>query len=886
MLEFLQRSRPELSMASLLLSAAGQTCIPNSGIIKQVPAPWHLYRNNVVSANQTFPLRSCTPVRKIPEHAANGTQKLRDLTVSVASHNSTEQIQPRLGLNYNAQKTQRASSYLFRSEIGGLVKVLVGVDNMKYTVHIEVSSLPRYLNEHELILSWGIFRSESSRLYSPDSRISMSGRDRPPMKTLFIEKSLGTHAITLDFDCIHTPFYLSFLLQFASSRVATDSTIRTHRKTNFCVPVGITPGCPMPFGVSTSNDGSVNFALFSRNAESVILCLYDSNSSQPSLQIELDPYVNRTGDIWHVAMESVGNYISYGYRCKGVVNWNKGSRFHDNQILLDPYAKMIQNSFSSQGEPVSLANGLGCLAQRPAFDWSGDIHPQLPLEKMVVYRLNVGNFTKDKSSALLEYVAGTFSGVIEKLQHFISLGVNAILLEPIFSFDEQKGPYFPYHFFSPQNSYGSLNSMKEMVKTLHAHGIEVLLEVVFTHTSEGGDAASQTISFRGIDNSSYYIAEGGTGSGINNTLNCNNPVVQQLILDSLRYWLTEFHVDGFCFINSSCLLRGPNGDNLFCPPLVEAITFDPLLSQTKIIADCWSPIDMSYVDDDFPHWKRWAEMNARFCRDTRNFLRGQGLLSDLATRLCGSGDLFSDSRGPSFSFNFVTRNWGLSLVDLVSFSNDEVVTELSWNCGKEGPTEKKSVLEIRLRQIRNFLFVLFISHGVPVLNMGDECGLSTGGVLSNGDRIMDWNVLKTVFGKQMTEFIAFLSSFRSRRSDLFQKRDFRRVESIDWHGSDLSKPRWEDPSCKFLAMTLRVEKDDRMLSSHRGDLFICFNASNHSEIFILPQLREGYSWVCLVDTALLFPGFFSTDSDYSVPLWGYELEPHSCGLFEAQKNDS
>ncbi|KAG0476957.1 hypothetical protein HPP92_013798 [Vanilla planifolia] len=372
---------------------------------------------------------------------------------------------------------------------------------------------------------------------------------------------------------------------------------------------------------------------------------------------------------------------------------------------------MINNLILDQCESASTVKCLGCLLKEPPFDWNGDTHPQIPMEKLVVYRLNVGQYTNNKSSGLATNVLGTFAGVSKKLQHFITLGVNAVLLEPIFFFDEKKGPYFPYNFFSLMNTYKDIDenksaaySMKEMVKAFHAHGIEVLLEVAFTSTCEGTGPESQAKSFRGIDESSYYISDRMLDSETCGALKCNDPIVQQMIMDSLHYWVVEFHVDGFCFIDSSSLLQGPNREPLSRPPLVEAIAFDPLLSKTKIISDCWSPPDLTNNDVVFPHWNRWAEMNRKFCQDVRNFLRGEGLLSDLATRLCGSGDIFKAPRCPAYSFNYVTKNVGLTLVDLVSFSENstEHASELSWNCGEEGPTDKYSVLEIRLRQVRNF----------------------------------------------------------------------------------------------------------------------------------------------------------------------------------------
>lgn len=891
-------------MATHLLPST-QTWYLNNVIMKAgMPSAWHCHRNNYMyNVVQTHIQRRCIIGSTILRNASISTGKLSNVEVFATSRSSVQQIEPDMDRNYDAEGPLRRSSYLFRMEVGGLVKVLVTAEGTKYAVHIEVSSLQQAIDGHDLMLSWGMYRSDSSKLYIPDTQTLASGMregsttERTSVKTPFTRNSSGRHTIKLEFNNNEAPFYLSFLLYSLSDAPAADFGIRTHRRTKFVVPVGIGPGCPLPLGVSTSDDGLTNFSLFSRNAEHVVLCLYDGETSQPSLEIELDPYVNRTGDIWHVSMESVEDYANYGYRCKGEPLGDQGSRFDMQRVLLDPYAKMISKFFPDQGESITLAVCLGSLDKETSFDWSGDVFPRLPMEKLVTYRLNVGQFTEDKSSGLPKSIAGSFAGVAKKLPHFKELGVNAILLEPIFPFDVQKGPYFPYHFFSPMNLYGptghgdsAINSVKEMVKSLHSQGIEVLLEVVFTHTSEGGDAASQTVSLRGIDNSSYYIVNGGVGSGTDNVLNCNNPVVQQMILDSLCHWVTEFHIDGFCFINSSSLVRGSDGNYLSRPPLVEAIAFEPVLSETKLIADCWSPVDMHYMEILFPHWKRWAQINTRFCSSVRNFLRGEGLLSDLATRLCGSGDLFSDSRGPAFSFNYVAKNIGLSLVDLVCYSSDDLASELSWNCGEEGPTKDRSILKLRQRQIRNFLFILFVSLGIPVLNMGDECGYSTGGSPAHSDRQpVNWDVLKTGFGMQITQFIAFLSALRRRRSDLFLRKDFWKVENINWYDCNQSVPKWEDPSCKFLAMMLKAEDCDE-LDSDNGDLYISFNASNLSEIATLPPLPEGTVWLRLVDTFLPFPGFFSSDSDptvyTTVGLSSYELKPHSCALFEAKRRSA
>lgn len=784
---------------------------------------------------------------------------------------SAYQFGTQLYTSADLEELENASSYLFRTDIGGQVKVYVGKKHMKFMVCIEVSSLPSWISQKELTLHWGLYVSDSSSL--------------TPLKSQNLPSGTGsTNSLELEFESDLAPFYLSFSLQCPSDSIESDIEIRTHRKTNFCVPVGACSGYPAPLGISFSDDESVNFALVSRNAQNVVLCLHSEMAGKPSLEIDLDPYINRTGDVWHISLESVAPYTSYSYRCHGS---EIDTVIHESRVLLDPYARFVKR-YSS--DPLGLVRYAGSLVQEPKFDWSGEVTPCLPMEKLVVYRLNVECFTKDKSSELTADLAGTFYGLIEKMHHFKKLGVNAILLEPIFSFDKQKGPYFPYHFFSPMSSYGPTHddglsartSMKEMVKCMHANHIEVLLEVVFT----------RTVGLQGIDDQSYYVVDDGVELKDERFLNCNYPVVQRIILDSLRHWVTEFHIDGFCFMNSSSLLRGPSGEYLSRPPLIEAIAFDPLLSKAKVISDSFDPYYLVSKEIQFPHWKRWAEMNTKFCSDVRNFLRGEGLLSGLATRLCGSADIFLDGRGPSFAFNFVARNFGLPLVDLVSFSSSELLKELSWNCGEEGPTNRSVILQTRLKQIRNYIFILYISMGVPVFNMGDECGHSSGGSPSYSQRrSFDWDTLSTSFGVQMTEFITFLSSLRTRRGDLFQRRTFMRVENVDWHGSDQALPKWEDPTSMFLAMTLKADIDESDPSSKQscygGDMFLAFNSSDCSETVLLSPPSQGMAWFRLVDTALPFPGFFLTDGTPLVEetpgLLAYEMKSHSCTLFEAQR---
>lgn len=787
------------------------------------------------------------------------SQNIRENTISLASKSWVPQLVPKRKME-SAMEEVEESQYRFLSENGVIVKVSVLDHNGNYSVRIKVSNFPKDIKGDGLVLDWGTYRSDSSQLRGPEG----AGTVKIPLMT----NSSGEHATELEFHSSQTPFYLSFVVLDSAG-----SEIKSHMGANFCVPIGMGSGKPTPLGFSLFDDGKANFSLFSRNAESVILCLFENRKEEPKLEIELDPYLNRSGDLWHISLDFVDKYSKYGYRCRGPLDWKKGGRFHMRHVLLDPYSKMIENFVPYKGEKVSFAKCLASLAtEKKSFDWGGIKNPNLPMEKLVVYRLNVSLVAKDKS----------FSGLTEKIPHFKQIGVNAILLEPIFSFDERKGPYYPYHFFSPMKKLGSIDSLKEMVKAMHKNGIEVFLEVSLAGTSEGDDTAPQTISFRGIDNTSFYM------NGPASVLNCNKIVVQTLILDCLRYWVVEFHIDGFSFVNSSLLLKAPNGiDTLSRPAFVESIAFDPVLSKAKIISDSFSPAELSTHNLQFPHWKRWSEMNNKFYTDVRNFLRGEELLSNFATRLCGSGDKFS-SRGPSFSFNYITRNFGLTLVDLVSFNN---ASELSWNCGEDGATDNAAVLETRSKQIRNFLFILFISMGIPVLNMGDECGYSTSGSLAyNSRKHLNWSSIKTPYGKQMTEFISFLAALRSRKGDIFQRREFLKLENIIWGGSGgvHSEPNWLDPACKFLSVVMKPEildldsESDSTLAPNGGEVFICFNAGVNTETVVLP---EGSAWVRLVDTALPFPGFFVNAGDSVVQVAGistYEIKSHSCVLFEAK----
>ncbi|KAI5067572.1 hypothetical protein GOP47_0018100 [Adiantum capillus-veneris] len=634
---------------------------------------------------------------------------------------------------------------------------------------------------------------------------------------------------------------------------------------------------------------------------SVVIRSKEDNLCMHWVELELQSSINKTGSTWHIELDG-SMYDRYGYRCMGESSWDKGNRFHARRILLDPYAKTLAPILPGQESLPSPAVALGLLSgDKVQFDWGDDVHLDIPLEELIVYRLNVTGFTADASSALTDNVLGTFDGLLDKAQHFKSLGVNCIILQPIFFFEKRKNSYFPLSFFAPMDCFGpektsasSGHSLKRAIKELHKNQIEVLLDVVFCHTGENNDEAPETVSFRGIDNATYYILDRtgrvtGSDLGAENSFSCNHPVPHTMILDSLRHWVVEYHVDGFCFLNASALTKGPHGEELSRPLLVEAISFDPLLSHCKLFADNSSPFTGMTKDIKFPHWKRWCLWNNRYREDVRQFMRGdKGQLSRFATRLCGSGDMVADGRGPSFSLNHVTGPYGLTLVDLVSYSASiEADSERSWNCGEEGRTLKQGVLNIRVKQVRNYLMCLFLSQGIPVLNMGDECGLSKGGsLLVDQRRYYNWDGLKLDFGKQTSHLIAALASFRSRRKDLFQRKDFVRLENIQWHGVQINEPDWENLDSSFIAVSLISDKASTECQIALGDIYIGFNSGNVSVIASLPEPPTGMSWHRIADTSLPFPQYFQEHGLFLNFAEGetrtYHIQPYSSILLEAR----
>ena len=654
---------------------------------------------------------------------------------------------------------------------------------------------------------------------------------------------------------------------------------------------GMERGAPLPLG-ATLRPGGLNFSIVSTSATWVSLLLYAPGDEHPALEIPLDPKINRTGDVWHVLVTGVDPSVEYSYRMDRAANAQPElHRFDRSVVLLDPYARAITGG-STWGDPP-FTSQRRCLVVDDGFDWGDDQPLNIPLSDSVIFELHVRGFTRDPSSGAV--LPGTFAGLVEKIPYLKDLGVSAVELMPIWEFEEadtnRVNPltgerlinywgYQPIAFFAPNASYaadskngGAVREFKQMVRSFHDAGIEVILDVVYNHTAEG-DERGPTHSFRGIDNAVYYIVDRETGeyrnySGCGNTLNCNHPIVRTMIVDSLHYWVTEMHVDGFRFDLASILGRGTDGVVLANPPLLEALAHDPVLAHTKLIAEAWDAAGL-YQVGTFPAWGRWAEWNGRYRDDVRRFVRGEpGRTYPLATRLLGSPDLYQTSnREPYHSINFVTCHDGFTLADLVAYerkvnvangeSNADGANENhSWNCGVEGHSDDPKVLKLRRQQSRNILTLLLLSQGVPMLLAGDELGRSQGGnnnayCQDNATSWIDWTLLEK--HADLHRFVRGLIHFR-RELPLLRRRRFASDRrggglSVAWHGAKLGHPDWS-PEARSLAMHLYGP-----VGLSDAHLYMIANASWDDATFELPSV-EGLSWRRIVDTSLESPDDFS-----------------------------
>ena len=663
-----------------------------------------------------------------------------------------------------------------------------------------------------------------------------------------------------------------------------------------CEHTDVRRGTPLPLGVHES-EGGVNFALFSRHASRIRLALFDLPlDATPKRVIDLDPARNRTGDVWHVWVEGIPHGQLYAWRVDGPYQPGEGHRFNFNKLLLDPFATAISPlpdwdfgpargddpAAPEQDRVRSKIDDAGampkCVFTHEHFDWQDDLPPGHSWSSTVIYETHLRGFTMHPSSGVAH--PGTYRGLMEKIPYLKALGVTAVELMPVHEFNEhqvvgsnpQTGKplrnywgYDPVAFFAPKASYSSAGGMgqqklefKELVLALHQAGIEVILDVVFNHTAEG-DELGPTLCLRGIDNVIFYMLASDKGhyedyTGTGNTINANHPVVRDLIMSALRYWVVEMHVDGFRFDLASVLGRDVSGKLLADAPLLERIAEDPILRDVKIIAEAWDAAGAFEVGS-FSE-QRWAEWNGRYRDDVRRFWRGDdGMLGLFASRICGSADIYSKSgKGPECSINFVTCHDGFTLNDLVSYrtkhnqangenNHDGTDDNFSENCGAEGGTTDAGIEGLRKARIKNFLLTLLISRGVPMLLGGDEFRRTQGGnnnawCQDNKVSWYDWNCLEQ--HGEIFRFTRGMIAFRCAHPILSMEQFYTDAE-IHWSGPQGGLPGWTEAKAKQFACLIHEDAQHALL--------LMFNASDDAVDFDLPPLLPGQRWYLSVDTA-------------------------------------
>ncbi|MCP9775038.1 glycogen debranching protein GlgX [Cyanobium sp. WAJ14-Wanaka] len=606
----------------------------------------------------------------------------------------------------------------------------------------------------------------------------------------------------------------------------------------------LAPGSSSPLG-ATPLSGGVNFSIYSKDATAVELCLFDSpDAVEPSQVYRLEGEQYRTFHYWHCFVAGLSPGQVYGYRVEGPYELDRGLLFDVNNLLLDPYglALVMPANYRRTASQLVDRSMKSVVVDPAAYDWEGDKPLRRPSRDSVIYELHVKGFTADPSSGVEAPNAGTYLGLIEKIPYLQDLGVTAVELLPVFQFDPFDAPggltnywgYQPISFFVPHHGYSSgsgpmapLDEFRTLVKALHRAGIEVILDVVFNHTAEA-DADGPTFCYRGLANSDYYLLkDGGAGyadyTGCFNTLNANNPIVRRLIRHSLRYWVEHMHVDGFRFDLASVLSRDETGAPSALPPILWDIDTDPVLAGTKLIAEAWDAAGLyqvgTFVADN------WQEWNGRFRDDVRRFLRGDsGFVRSVAQRLIGSPDIYGyENRDAESSVNFVTCHDGFTLSDLVSYNTKHNESNLesnrdgsndnfSWNCGAEGYTDEPSVLRLRLQQRRNFLTLLLLSNGTPMIGMGDEIGRSQSG--NNNaycqDGVISWmDWVNVGTSSDLGRFVSLLIDFRQHRDFVSEHQYYTlnsliQLNQLRWHGVKLDQPDWSDESHSFAVTIISI----------------------------------------------------------------------------------
>ncbi len=653
----------------------------------------------------------------------------------------------------------------------------------------------------------------------------------------------------------------------------------------------ILKGSTFPIGSSVMADG-VNFSIFSKNSTAVELLLFnDPDDAQPNETITLDKEINRTESYWHVFVPGLKAGQIYAYRMYGPFNPERGYRFDSQKVLLDPYGKLViipkayKREYATRpGNNVSSALK-NVVVDTGTYDWEDDVFPRHSFTHTIIYELHVKGFTQHPNSGIVGEKRGTYGGLIEKIPYLKDLGITALEFLPVFQFDDQDAPlgkknywgYSPVSFFAPHRAYssrkdimGPLNEFRDMVKALHKAGIEVILDVVYNHTAEGGQEGP-TLCFKGIENKAYYIlgSEGAYKdySGCGNTINANHSIARRMILDSLRFWVSEMHVDGFRFDLASVLSRDEFGNPQQNPPILWEIQSDPILAGTKLIAEAWDAAGLyqvgSFVGD------KWKEWNGKFRDDVRSFIRGdQGTISNFASRILASPDLFGQRNLPAdTSINFITCHDGFTLNDLVSYNEkhnwengegnrDGTDHNLSYNFGVEGPSDDPIIERQREQQIKNYLAVTLLSYGTPMILMGDELrrtqkGNNNAYCQDNEISWFDWDLLKK--NESLYRFVKVLNGFRLNTELSVDDRTLSLMEflrtkrQINWSGVRLGQPDWSFTS-HSLAGTVWSDKKDTVL-------FLVCNAHTEDLDFEIPDTNDfnQMNWFRIIDTSLPSP---------------------------------
>lgn len=634
---------------------------------------------------------------------------------------------------------------------------------------------------------------------------------------------------------------------------------------------------------ATAIPGGVNFTVHSNNATSCELLLFERKSSKPYTIIKF-PEQYKIGNVYSMIVFGLNiEEFEYAYRLDGPYDTKKGLIFDKTKLLLDPYAKAVTGQ-SVWGTSV----GDNCYKARVVkndFDWGDFSNTLIPMEDLIIYEMHVRGFTKDESSKIPEKERGTFEGLRKKIPYLKELGINAVELMPIFEFDETRDKrevdgntlldywgYNPVSFFAPNTSYASKqefnregNELKQLIKELNNNNIEIFLDVVFNHTAEGNEKGPY-ISFKGFDNNIYYLLTPDgyyyNFSGCGNTLNCNHPIVQQMIIECLRYWVINYRIDGFRFDLATILGRNEDGSPMSKPPLLQSLAFDPILGNVKLIAEAWDAGGL-YQVGSFPSWNRWSEWNGRYRDDIRGFLKGDlGLAYMASNRITGSTDLYDENyRGSNASVNFITCHDGFTMYDLYSYNrkhneangwnnNDGTNDNLSWNCGEEGETNNLEVLKLRKRMVKNAFTVLMISRGIPMFFAGDEfCNTAFGNNNSycqdNLISWLDWSLLKK--NQDIFNFFKSVISFRKKNNVIRRNGHFCSLgfPPVSTHGVKAFENQY-DSNTKYIGVMFAGK--DEINEGKDEIIYIGINTFWEKQNIELPMLAGKYRWQFIVDT--------------------------------------